>query len=381
MRTAAQQAGHPELGRRTILVAGTNGKGSVCAYLTELFRSAGLKVGTTISPHLVNVEERIRLNGLPISKRLWKQIEHDYSNILQALTYFEKVTMMAFLVFRQAQVDVQVIEVGIGGRLDATNICDPDISVITRIGWDHQDVLGNSLEKIAFEKAGIMRPDREVVVGSQRPEVIEVLKDISRQLNSKWVNVQKVPVDTSIKKLGSHQLDNASIALSAFEKAKKLWKEFDFKESSRLHSGLLWSARQQWVSQSPPVLVDGCHNEDSVYALVQSLKKLKKQSYHCIFGCMDDKDSREMINILSPFVNKVSLPVFYPERQKSFEYLESAWKNVSPKVLVSPELRLNVIWRKMLKEKEPCLVVGSLYLAGAFLKLMQRSKFQGERRL
>jgi len=276
----SESLGFPQWGRRTVLVAGTNGKGSVCAYLTALMRTSGLKVGTYSSPHVVHRTERIRINGNPIQEALLRRYEKRYDKALEPLTYFERMTILAFLIFRDQGVGIQILEVGMGGRLDATNISDPDVSAITRIDYDHQEVLGSTLSLIATEKSGIMRPGRACVTGSQVPEARRQIQKESKRVQSS-LKVAKLEdfrageraiLKEIERERGAHQFQNAMIALRTFQCCQDLWPSLKTLSAAKLKSCLsskvLWPARLQVVRKKPLILVDGSHNQNSVDAFV-----------------------------------------------------------------------------------------------------------------
>lgn len=382
MRLASALLDQPELGRKTILVAGTNGKGSTVQYLTSLFLKAGLKVGTYTSPHVVSRTERIRINSKNISEFELKKFEKKYASVLEPLTYFERMTALAFLIFREKRVDIQVLEVGLGGRLDATNISDPDFSVITSIDYDHQEILGNKLSQIAKEKAGIMRKGRICFSAPQSKEAAESLRIEARIKGSRmeWASKAKnfsKPLEKVLARIkkdrGLHQEINARLALNVFQEAAFEWHlDFNFKKIIAALKGDLLLARIQCIRKKPLFLVDGAHNQAAVTALLQSLKKnYPKQKFDLVFGLMDDKKPAEVIRILKPLVSRVFLVKdFYPERQMSVEKLKSFWKKKDAEVITNLSLGLKALW----KSKKAVLVAGSFYLAGAVLKDLKKMK-------
>jgi dihydrofolate synthase/folylpolyglutamate synthase len=378
---AAALTDHPELGRKTVLVAGTNGKGSTCAYLTAFFISAGYRVGTFSSPHVIRRTERIRIDGEQITELELRAYEKKYARILEPLSFFERYTLLAFLIFRDRKVDVQVLEVGLGGRLDATNISDPDLSVISRIDYDHQEILGKTLNKIAGEKAGIMREGRPVLVGKQVPKAFVALKKYAKKIHAEFSNADQIKfsktIENEIKKIrllrGPHQEDNLRLAFASFQRAMNQW-AWNFDESEIVSKFLtpLWPARIQILRKQPLFVVDGSHNMNSVDALVVWLKKQKIKNWQCIFGAMVDKPIDKMFRTLMPYISEVYLPTFYPERQVSSAELEQQLlKLAKTRIRIHNsknfELTLNALWAS----EKPVLVVGSLYLAGSVLGILE----------
>ena len=320
IRRLLELAGNPqERMRNVILVAGTKGKGSVCYMLDAALRGCGLSTGMFISPHVLDVRERIQLDGRPIPKRLFARLVSRLapfvapsSSDLQTATcklqtrvsvsYFEITTAMAFSLFADRQPDYSIIEVGLGGRLDATNLSDPKVSVITRIGYDHVKVLGNTLTKIAGEKAGIMRKGRPVVISEQEPEVLATLKrkagetGAGLRLASSVVSVQSVlstAAGTSFRArsragsgsirlplLGRHQVENCRTALAVLGELAKDDGRIKFNRVARGLRTVSIPARCQVIRNSQlatrnsqlVVLVDSCHNPESGRALANALR-------------------------------------------------------------------------------------------------------------
>ncbi len=373
IRRVAAELDHPEQGRRTIIVGGTNGKGSTCVLLTRLFLSSGLKVGTFISPHVVHRTERISINGKPISEFTLRRYEKKYRRSLDSLSFFERYTILAFLIFRDYKVDLQILEVGLGGRLDATNISSPDISVITRIDYDHQAILGHTIQKIAKEKAGIMRKHGLVAFGAQRVAALRTLRARARQLNAEMIKMP--PEDRQVLKTlglieqtrGVHQRQNAELAWTVYEKARRLWNlQLTTKDKCQALKGPLPHARIQVLKNKPLWIVDGSHNLNSLDALDKYLTAhFRDRKFTVIFGAMNDKDIVPMLRKVKPWAERVMIPLFYPERQMLPEKLKALWKKIGVKAESSNDLIQTL--KQARDSKMPVLVVGSLYLAGAVL--------------
>jgi dihydrofolate synthase/folylpolyglutamate synthase len=392
MLRVSEALGFPQLGRRTVLVAGTNGKGSTCAYLTALFKASGLKVGTYSSPHVVDRTERIRINGSPIRESLLKRYEKRFETDLKSLTYFEKMTVLAFLIFRDLEVDVQVLEVGMGGRLDATNVSDPDISAITRIDYDHQEILGKTLTLIASEKSGVMRPGRVCVTAAQWTEARQQIR-LEAKTRGVLLRVSRLGDFTAaeskiLKQVeqdwGEHQLQNAMIALNVFKQARKDWKcgrsLSPAKLAHCLSNKVLWPARLQILRRKPLLLVDGAHNINSIEAFVAYWKRHHRhlKDVQCIFGVMEDKDIADMLKRIAPIVSSFHLPSFYPERELKPLDLASKIMAIKPSATVSvyasTQQCVKALLKRSQKLKSPVISLGSLYLAGSVL-----SELKGKR--
>ena len=284
--------GEPQNFYETIHVAGTNGKGSVCAMLAEILRTSGLKVGLFTSPHLESYCERISVNGENISENDFAAQIERIKNCNVDATHFETLTAAAFDYFKRRQVDVAVIEVGLGGTLDSTNVITPKISVITTIALDHENVLGD-LENIARNKAGIIKPNVPVVTGATG-KPLEIIRDVAKKNNSTLYEVNQ-PAEVKLNLRGEYQKFNAAIAIQT---AKILG--IDDEKILRGLEKVKWAGRFEIVNTKfGKVIIDGAHNPHGANALRQSLDKYfptGKRTW--IFGALADKNFDEMIKIL-----------------------------------------------------------------------------------
>jgi len=378
-----------------IHVAGTNGKGSVCAYLSSILMTAGHKVGRYTSPHLWSLVERFDINGHYIShNELAHAIERIKGYVEQGLelSYFEYTTAIAFKWFEEQQVNVAVVETGLGGRLDATNVISPLCAVITNVDLDHMSYLGNTLEQIAFEKAGIIKPDIPVVTGVQDSAALAVIADRARSLNAPVFRLGK---DFAVKAvnggmeykglhvhlpivrpglLGRHQYQNAALALAACE---VIGQHLSISEAA-LKQGIeaaTWPCRGELLQVGGRrVLLDGAHNPHGIQALCTLLEDLKcdSQKAHLLFGVSNeggDKDFVGMLRRLSPFFRGIYITE--PPGPRRPVYLEE-WQEKAHRL----ELSYIKDWKQAL---EACLnaagnlvcVAGSLYLVGAVRHLLQ----------
>ena len=307
-RHLLQALGNPEQGGVYLHVAGTNGKGSVCANLAALLPSVGFKrVGLYTSPHLVSFRERIRINGTPIPPDWITQWMKKVLPVLEELnpTYFECVTAMAFAYFHEQNCDAVVLETGLGGRLDATNIVTPKVSVITSISYDHTSILGDTLEKIWAEKLGIAKPGIPLIVDEPRPHLARLAEETANTLNSPFFNLQDRFNETNLRLQGQygeyvlpadlraevHQMRNAALSLLVFESfyGKTLPSSEQWLPGLR---NARMPGRTQWLEGDGflPVLLDGAHNPAGVEALAGHLRKLHKGKPRIFFSVMRDKD-------------------------------------------------------------------------------------------
>jgi dihydrofolate synthase/folylpolyglutamate synthase len=318
---------NPHKYARSVHVAGTKGKGSTSAMIASILKKAGYKTGLYTSPHLLSYTERIQVNGKPISEDDWAALtaivkpEVEAENALGdlgQLTTFEIMTAMAFLHFSRVKAEYQVMEVGLGGRLDATNVVNPSVCVITSISYDHMDVLGDTLAKIAGEKAGIVKTGVPVVTAPQTPEALEVIEKVCRDKNARLVKVgedvtwERTSFDTQgqrfklkglrdnydiyIPLIGEHQIENAANAVAAIEILKE--KRVTISRESII-DGLAkvnWPGRLQVLGKEPWVVVDGAHNAYSIQRLGEALKEyFHPGAIKLILGFGNDKDIQGMI--------------------------------------------------------------------------------------
>lgn len=300
-------------------IAGTNGKGSVCAFMTEIFRKSGLKVGAFISPHVVVFEERISVNGQMISRedvaRLGnKLLDTDFG---VNLTMFDYCLAMALMYFTEQGCDIMVIETGLGGRLDSTNAIGlPLATVITKIGYDHVAILGDKLEDIAREKAGIIKTGSRVFSEQQEEEAEAVIRDAADKCHVQLTFVTKEEIEAAskynLRLLGVHQWENAAVAKLAAEYVLEKFINAAVTDGNKLKKNepeiisalreTVWQGRMEILSQKPFFMVDGAHNGHGVLALRDSLKTLYPcEKFHMIMAVMADKDYKAMVEELLPY--------------------------------------------------------------------------------
>ena len=388
-----------------IHVAGTNGKGSVCAMLESVLRTAGLRTGLYTSPHLIRFNERIRVDGAPIPdedlSRLLAEVEaadarQSASGAPGARpgTFFELTTAVALKWFQEQNVQLVVLETGLGGRLDSTNIVTPLLSVITEIGLEHTDWLGTTLPEIAAEKAGIIKPARPVVTGPQRPEVMAVLAALARELKSPlWlatdhVAIRRTKLDLDgqtlsvtpssgdawppfrLPLLGDYQLDNCAIALTALECLEDILGIP--LPGPAIRAGLTmvrWPARCQLLSRDPIILLDSAHNPDAAAALAGFLAKFRDgRPVALLCGMLSDKDAPAFFRHLKPVVDACLLVPLDTPRNMPMEKLMAAAHSVGIPAVEGtlPEgLPRGIAWAR--KRDGILLCAGSLVLSSLIL--------------
>ena len=339
MQRAVNLLGNPEQTYPIIHVTGTNGKGSTIAFMRELFVSHGKKVGTFTSPHIVSIHDRICINGQSISDadfiRLANQVKKMEQRLLEThgqLSFFELLTVIALLYFKEQEVDLVLLEVGIGGLLDTTNVVTGEISLITSIGRDHQETLGNSLEEIAEQKAGIFKPGKSAVISNLTPEAQIVcqrtandldvtLYQADRDFSFKSGHFSSSLVDLNQLKLGlegAYQEENAALALQAFLLFMNQRGEVVNQEAiRRALKTTNWAGRLEAITEH--IYLDGAHNLPALERLVEFIQEKIQQGYHpqILFGALKRKDYSGMLTYLTDYLPDTALYV------TSFDYQDS----------------------------------------------------------
>ncbi len=324
--------GHPHRKFATIHVGGTNGKGSTSHLLAAVLQSAGYRVGLYTSPHLKDFRERIRVDGKPISKRRVSAFVGKHQQLIKDInpSFFEVTTSLAFGYFAEQKVDIAVIEVGLGGRLDCTNIISPIFSVITNISLDHTDLLGDTAEAIATEKAGIIKPRIPVIVGQYQQEVAHIFIEKAACEGSPIVFADKQYADKSLPKCqlkGIYQKYNCRTVLAAIDQLKTIGVKIHSRDITKgfAHvvelTGLL--GRWQTIGNKPTVVVDTGHNEAGIALIAEQLKTVSYRHLHIVFGMVSDK-KREVVYRLLPqdatyYFTKPSIPRALDEHQLEAE--------------------------------------------------------------
>ena len=388
-----------------IHVAGTKGKGSTCAMIASILAAQGYRVGFYSSPHMIEFTERIQINNKQITPAefvtLLRNIRKDIERVRDIST-FEITTALALKYFSEKKVDIAVVEVGMGGRLDATNIINPILSVITSISLDHTKILGNTIPKIAYEKAGIIKEGVPVVVGRQVPDSKNVIMHIAEQCNSpiidifsqyRWEQVDYslsgqrfriVPlvqneVEESICEmnlLGDHQLDNA---LTAYAVVKNLPGRYLISEQAikngfqRAH----WPGRFEIVNKEPLIIIDGAHNPDSFEKLSQTIAKyLAGIKITLIFGASEDKDIRKMIGYILPHVDSIIFTKSDHPRAMNEEEINSKVSAMFNNPIKFREIE-DITDEMLLNKKGTYIASGSLFIAGAIKQMLQEKIING----
>ncbi len=406
MNYMLEQLGHPERRLKTVHVAGTNGKGSTVSFMRHILQEAGYVVGTFTSPYIESFNERISVDGEPISDEDFVELVKKVKPIVEtceateygAPTEFEVLTVIALEYFAKVAVPyISLIETGLGGRLDSTNVITPLVSVITNIGQDHMNILGNTVEEITKEKAGIIKSGFPVVTAVEQPEAEQIIADTAKAKNSKLYRLGKEYkcLDTALhngnevftfqslfKKLenieitmkGEHQVKNAATALMSIEYLRQY---FSFViDEEHIRNGLLkttWQGRFEKVSDKPLTFIDGAHNPEGIETLCDAIKRYyPDKKVHIIFSALKDKPLNDMIEKLDSIADKITFTQFEfnrcAEAKELFELSSSGNKHLKENWLEAIESEKQEIGEN---EEEILIITGSLYFISEVRKTFQ----------
>jgi len=386
MATLLAALGNPERRRRFIHVAGTNGKGSTSAMIANALTHAGLKTGLYTSPHLSEPTERIQIDGQPVTDAefvsAFDQV-HKCAEMLVAdgqipshPSYFETVTAMALSIFRESDCDISVIEVGLGGRLDATNVIDPELTVITPVSFDHEAYLGNTLEAIAGEKTGILTPGVPLVLGPQAPVAEQVILDRARRVRCPLIVVESAKVSTVVcdaegceftydgtryrcALAGRHQIDNALAAILACQELAI--------PVAAIQAGLetiSWPGRLERVRRNPDLVLDGAHNPAGAAALAEYIREFyqDRRPVWLIYGAMRDKAIDEVTGLLFPLAEKLIVTAANLSRALRPEAILEVTGH--PNAAVTASVRQAIELASEAPPEAAVFITGSLFVVG-----------------
>ncbi len=392
IRVLLDALGNPQDRCRFVHVAGTNGKGSTCAMIESGLRAAGYRTGLFISPHLCEPTERISIDGRPVAVPAFTEAFNRVHQTAEELldrgaidlhpTYFETVTAMAFLIFAETATGMVALEVGLGGRLDATNTVNPDLCVITPVDFDHEAFLGRSLEAIAGEKAGILKPGVPAVFSRQRAEVTPVLERRAGELGIRVARTSDWPVSAleidargsrfllgetlriRCPLAGEHQVENAITAAVALVQAGV--------PGSAIEAGIAaarWPGRLERVSESPEIILDGAHNPAGARALAAYIDRFYSgRRVRLIYGAMRDKAVDEVCGVLFPRAGEVIATA--PDQPRALHPEAIAQVSGHSEVRTAPSLRAALDMVRDARPEDAIFITGSLYLVGEALALL-----------
>ena len=390
IREVLARLGHPERSCPRVLIAGTNGKGSTAAMLSSIFRAAGVRAGLHTSPHLVDVTERVRVGDADVSRRrLGDALEEVFAAAARPpevpVTYFEAVTAAAERIFAGEECRAAVVEVGLGGRLDATNACEPVLSAVTSIDFDHTADLGSTLAAIAREKAGVFRAGRPALSAASAPEARRVLAAEAERVGAEFIDVPEATrvsarretgfgqaftletpetryaIETPLR--GAHQASNVAVAVAAAERLRPLFPELSAEAIGRGVAAVRWPGRlERFRVEGRTVWLDGCHNPEGARSLAAFLAG-RRTPYDLLFGVMGDKDAAAIAAPLFPAAQRIVLVA--PEGERAFP-VDALAQRLGPLAAraercASPSEGLERLLRRGDAE---IVVAGSLFLAG-----------------
>lgn len=399
--------GNPQKDYRIIHVAGTKGKGSTCAMLSSVLSQAGYKTGFYSSPHLIEFTERFQIGGHPITKD--KIVEYvnrikPYIDRVENLTTFEIITGIALKYFSEEKVDFAILEVGMGGRLDATNVVDPILTVITSISKDHMKVLGPTIDKIAHEKAGIIKAGIPVVFSPQNKRAKDAIIEVALKKGSPIIDVKEQlslvrksfslegqyfqvkeektkPVKGSfpglLKKdiylplLGDFQLDNAATAITCLAILKEMGFEVSVEDIIRGFTHLYWPGRFEIISSQPLVIIDGAHNYDSFRKLKATIDMyLNNKEIILIFGVSEDKEIKRMLTIINPSIDHLIITQAKHPRALDIKSIEKCAKKIGINYTTANSVEDSFrIAMGESREQSAIIAAGSIFIAGEVRKL------------
>ena len=383
--------GNPHKEIQAIHIGGTNGKGSTAAMMSSILQKEGYRVGLYTSPHLIRFTERIKVNGKEIEEEEvaalteWMKKEIETAGIAPPFTFFDFTTAMALHYFKQKLVDLAILEVGLGGRLDSTNVVDPLISIITNIAKDHEEYLGKTILKIAKEKAGIIKKGRPLITAATQPQVLRLFSKICQEKGTPFFRVGKefryaraedgdFDYEGLNRKLwsihlnlrGFHQIVNAATAFGAMEVLEDLGYRVSTDAMIEGLREVEWPGRLEMVSSSPRVILDGAHNPAGALVLKESLEKeFQFQRLILLIGIMKDKDIQSMLHLLAPLADHIILTRPHTDRATPPSLLKKALGRSGKKAEIVEDLNEAIERGLSLVQKEDLLcITGSLYTVG-----------------
>lgn len=391
IKAILEAIGNPHLEIQTIHIGGTNGKGSTAAMMASILQQEGYHVGLYTSPHLIRFTERIKVDGKEIDPEVvaeltdWIRERIEITGVTPPFTFFDFTTAMALLYFKQKRVDLAILEVGLGGRLDSTNVVEPLLSVITNVSKDHEEVLGRTLLKIAYEKAGIIKKGRPLVTAASQPQILRMFSKICKEKGSPFYRMGKefsyVPCerghfhyrgihrkfwDLTVNLPGPHQIINAVTALGAMEVLDDLGYVVSNEAMINGLNRVEWPGRLEMVCSSPRVFLDGAHNPAGALVLKESLQKeFEYNRLILIIGIMKDKNYKFILRTLAPIADHLILTQPNIPRAASPELLQKSLGRNGKKVeIVQGVQRAIDRGLSMASSEDLICITGSLYTVG-----------------
>ncbi|MBZ5553977.1 MAG: bifunctional folylpolyglutamate synthase/dihydrofolate synthase [Acidobacteriia bacterium] len=412
MRTLLHALGSPHHAYPSIHVAGTNGKGSVCAMLDSILRASGRRVGLFTSPHLISIRERMKINGRDISPAEFTKSYERVARTIRSLqgtrhlpshpTYFETITAMAFDYFARAKVDVAVVEVGMGGRLDSTNLITPVVSLITNIDFDHERFLGNTIRGIAREKAGIIKKGVPVLTSARRADALQVIRRVARSRKAPFhqarhrTRLSRIHLELGRSRFflttpdgpyekvelpltGRHQIDNAVLAIRGLEECRGRGLSVSRADILTGLGTVRWPGRFERISTRPEIVVDGAHNPAGARALRRVVKDLLRgRKIILIYGAMRDKAIRKVFRQLEPLATQVIFthPAIHRAATPQEIFCQAGEPGCPSYLARNLPVALKLA-RHLARRTSTILITGSLYLVGEAKRILGRGDTEG----
>ena len=375
MRAMLRTLRNPERAYPSIIVAGTNGKGSTSATLASILNASGYRTGLYTSPHLVDIRERWMIGGAVIEPALLEQsvelLRAASERVGITPTYFEALTLVAFIAFRQAECDVAVLEVGMGGRLDATNVVRPIAALITPIGFDHTEYLGTTLRKIASEKAGVIHRGAIVLTSNDDPTVVSVLRSRAQKFGNAFHTVTD---GHSTPLRGTFQERNVGLAVRAAQELRAVLPKITNAAIARGVAETTWRGRLEHTTLAgKEIWIDGCHNAPAAEAIAPFIAANVAPPRLLVFGIMSDKDVERVAATLFPLFEAVITTEPYPPRSTAADRLAELARRMNLEVIAEPDVR-HALGRALVSTQRSIVVAGSLYLAGAAIEFLETQK-------
>ncbi len=386
MRAFLRGLGNPHARLRIVHITGTKGKGSTAAMLGAVLQAAGYRVGLFTSPHLVHVEERMQVDGVPIRREELAALMEQLAPVVRAFaggpestpTFFEISTALGFLHFVQRRVEIAIVEVGLGGRFDSTNVCQPLVSILTTVGLDHMAQLGNTVEEIAFQKAGIIKRGVPVVSGVWEPAARRVIETVARDVGT-VVQMPSATFDFELGLLGAHQIENAKLAVKTVELLRSKGFTISKAALARGLKSVQWPCRIEVVSRNPHVILDCAHNLPSAQALADTLTESLAVAGQkaVVFAVSSDKDYPAMLRILAPCFDEFHFTKYgINPRCVPPEKLAEVLREIVPGKRFRTYTDAPTAWEAAWAGTGPhdlVCVTGSVFLAGELHEAVRRS--------
>ncbi len=365
--------GNPQQKLKMIHIGGTNGKGSTSNMLASVLQEAGYKIGLYNSPHLIDFTERIKINGENCDKECVYHFIQKLRNLPEEITrsFFEFTTIMAFEYFYQKKVDYAIIEVGLGGRLDSTNIITPIVTALTNVALDHQDLLGNTIEEISREKAGIIKPNIPIISGAEDLVVTDIIKAKAEELNTKFIDAPIIETDLKSDLKGNYQEKNIKVVLALIKELKNLGLNISNQNIqdgfSNVHKNTNFIGRWFEFSKDPLIICDTAHNQAGLELVFDQLNSIPKHK-HIILGFVAEKNINEVLQILpanstfyfaKPANNRGRQPQDYEDLLKKYKINYKIFDTVQEAYLFA---------KQQLKKEEMIFIGGSNFVVGEFLE-------------